>query len=177
MHIWNEPQPCYTGIPPKDFKNEVIATPKSNWELVEQYYLAPLRAMKGHEAFVCLTVCFPLYEKLLRKTLGISDDEKFSQGHRVFENIGKEWQISAEHAFQFWTHWRNGLLHRGMPKADAKFTTWLTPYGDRAITANGDGHISINPWLFRDRFVAILEGNKKIWKDEDFPLLQEVRKV
>jgi hypothetical protein len=177
MHSWQQPQPCYTGIAPSDFKHEVIATPKNNWELVEQYYLEPLRAMKGHEAFACLTICFPLYEKLLRKALEIPDEEKFSQGHRVFDNIGKDWQISAEQAYQFWSHWRNGLLHRGMPKANEKFTTWLTPIGKQGIVVNADGHISLNPWVFRDRILELLEGNKRIWKDEDFPLLQEVRQV
>jgi len=177
MHPWQEPQPCYTGIAPTDFKREVIATPKTNWELVEQYYIEPLRAMKRHEAFVCLSICFPLYEKLLRKALNIHDDEKFSQGHRVFNSIGKNWQISAEQAYQFWSHWRNGLLHRGMPKASDNFKTWLTPEGNQGIVVNKEGHISLNPWVFRDVLLKLLESNKGIWKDEDFPLLQEVREI
>lgn len=62
-----------------------------------------------------------------------------------------------------------------MPKASETFTTWQVPIGKQAIVASGHGHISLNPWAFRDRVLRFLEGNKRIYKDETFPLLQEIR--
>jgi hypothetical protein len=171
----HDPFPCYTGIGPNATAPQYFATPKNNWELVEQYYLKPLCAMSGHQAFVCLTICFPLYEKLLRKTLSINDEEKFSKDHKVFKEMGTHWDISTDVAFEFWQHWRNGLLHRAMPKTGDGYRSWLAPNGDKALTVDKDGHLSIQPWLFRDQIVALLEKSKGIWKDSDFPLLQEIR--
>jgi hypothetical protein len=154
-----------------------MATGKTNWELVEQYYIEPLRRMKGHEAFVCLTACFPLYEKYLRRIEDIPPEEKFAEGHRVFRVIGKHFGISEKVAYEFWTHWRNGLLHRGMPGASLSYTTWLTPFEQGSPVVVSDMHISINPWSFRNFVLNLLDGAKKIWKDNDFPLLQEIRKI
>jgi hypothetical protein len=169
--------PCFTGQAPTDRREEYTQTAKSNWELVEQYYIEPLSKMGGHEAFICLINCFALYEKYLRKTQDIPLEETFSEGHRVFHTIGKELGISETVAYLFWSHWRNGLLHHAMPKSSQSYTTWLTSVRQPSpITIDGN-HISINPWSFRDFVLEKLASSKKIWKEEDFPLLTEIRKL
>ncbi|MEJ0090450.1 MAG: hypothetical protein WDM80_12000 [Limisphaerales bacterium] len=77
-----------TGQAPPDSRINYTPTNKTNSDLIEQWYLSPLRRMKGHEAFVCLSICFVLYEKLLRYQGEIADDENFSDGRAVFNTIG-----------------------------------------------------------------------------------------
>lgn len=162
-----------TGIPPKALASQYFITNKSSWGLIEQFYLEPLRAMTGHNAFICLTACFPLYEKYLRKSLPLGEEGHFSKGQPVFKSMGKHWGISADQAFEFWQHWRNGLQHRAMPNSGDNYRTCLKRDKHRALTVDKDGHLTLDPWLFRDKIITLLEESKKIWKDSDFPLLEE----
>lgn len=168
-------QPCYTGQAPEYATQGYTETPKSIQEKVDMWYLAPLRRMGGHEGFICLEICFLLYEKFLRKRLGMGD-ATFSKGHHVFDIIGSDFHISRELAYEFWFHWRNGLLHRGMPGVVAGRTYWMTAKQDQTIQISGD-HVSINPWKIRDFITALIEANRNIWTDADFPLAKELREL
>jgi hypothetical protein len=110
-----------TGQAPPDSRINYTPTSKTNSDLIEQWYLDPLRRMKSHEAFVCLSICFVLYEKLLRYQGEMADDEKFSEGRAVFNKIGSNLHVSKEVAYEIWSHWRNGLLHKAMPATNSKF--------------------------------------------------------
>ena len=140
------------------------------------WYLEPLRRMRGHEGFVCLEVCFLLYEKILRKKLDMRPDEKFSEGHRVFDVVGSDFSISRELAYEFWSHWRNGLLHGGMPRLVEGRTYWMTSRQDLPITLS-ENHVSINPWKIRDMVVDLIKANRSVWTDDDFPLAKELREM
>jgi len=140
------------------------------------WYLTPLRKMKGHEGFICLAICFLLYEKFLRRALKMKPEEKFSEGHRVFDEIGQHFEISRAIAYEFWSHWRNGLLHHGMPEVDKNRTYWMTAAQKEAVKVSNN-HVSINPWIIRDTIVKIIVANRKIWSDADFPLAKELKEI
>lgn len=122
-----------------------------------------------------MEICFLLYEKFLRKTVGI-EDATFSDTHPVFNHVGSHFRVSRELAYEFWSHWRNGLLHRAMPAAAEKRTYWMTGKQDEPILVSGD-HVSINPWRIRDIVIELVQANRKIWTDADFPLAKELKKL
>ena len=77
-------QPGTGYLPPGDRKKQWPAA-KSRRELIDLWYIKPLKKMVGHEAFICLPICFLLYEKYLRKKGLIEPDENFSQAfNRLF---------------------------------------------------------------------------------------------
>lgn len=127
--------------------------------------------MNGHQAFVCLSVCLFLYEKYLKKTGQIGFDEKFCKGHKVFKQIGKDLGISAEDAYEFWTCWRNGLAHHGMPKNSDHYRWGMTGEQKQMVMIMGV-NFTINPWLIRDKILNNVENKKDIWDDEFAPLMK-----
>jgi hypothetical protein len=172
--------PNYTGIcPPEAFStggkkwDSLDATPAaaSKKELIDVWYLEPLQAMSGHQAFICLSVCLFLYEKYLRNTEQIDKDETFSKGHKVFKQIGSDLKISADEAFEFWTCWRNGLAHHGMPQTSEKYDWGMTGEQDELVTIAGKT-FTLNPWKIRDKIVNKISNKKQIWKDELAPLMK-----
>jgi hypothetical protein len=176
MKIEDYYQPCSTGQAPEYASRQYVKTGTSIQEKVEMWYLTPLRKMQGHEGFICLEICFLLYEKLLRRQLRMGNDETFSEGHPVFDVIGKQFRISRELAYEFWFHWRNGLLHRGMPGVVEGRTYWMTGRQEEAITVS-DNHVSINPWIIRNVIVDLVAADRKIWTDADFPLAKELKEI
>ncbi len=168
-----------TGQAPPDSCGNYTPTTKTNNDLIEQWYLNPLRKMKDHEAFVCLSICFILYEKLLRYQGKIGDDENFSSGRPVFDTMGSSLRVSREVAYEIWSHWRNGLLHKAMPAADSKikFALDRLDRSENRIVLVQENHITIDPWGFREFVIHSIEANKAVWKDKDYPLLQEMRQM
>ncbi|QEG35267.1 hypothetical protein [Bythopirellula goksoeyrii] len=143
----------------------------SKKKLIELWYIEPLERMNGHEAFVCLSVCLFLYEKYLRMTSQIGQEESFSEGHEVFKLIGKDLEIPADDAYEFWTCWRNGLAHRGMPNKSEKYKWGLTGQQQKRVVI-GEGHFTINPWFIRDMILNKVKNKKQIWEDELSPFMK-----
>lgn len=140
-------------------------------DLIDTWFIEPLRKMKGHQGFICLSSCLLLYEKYLRKTNQIGDDERFSKGHKVFKQIGKDFSISEDQAFEFWSCWRNGFAHHGLPKKSEIFNWGLT--GDQGEIVNiSSSSFVVNPWLMRDKILNKIEQKKFIWDDELAPLMR-----
>src|SRR5271155_4886659 len=100
-----EPNHIITGQAPSDACKNYTPTNKTHSELIDQWYLNPLLEMKNHEAFICLSICFVLYEKLLRYLGKIADDENFSDGRPVFNTIGSNLHVSKGVAYEIWSHW------------------------------------------------------------------------
>lgn len=149
-----------------------VAAPKEHSlrEKVGIWYFRPLREMQGHQAFICLAMCFSLYEKYLRMTGAMSKEDNFSQGHKVFKLVGEQINADPETAYLIWNSWRNGLLHRAMPNEKAN-VTWLLS-GDLNVPVKVEGsNITINPWLLRDRILDVVEADRNIWKDSEAPLM------
>lgn len=173
----------YTGIcPPGFLKRGGDSTPSSQTTHsmrtnLERWYLEPLGRMKGDEAFVCLCCCFPIYEKFLRATGKIGADEKFAEGNSVFEYLGSKWNCSKKIAFEVWTHWRNGLLHKAMPKKDDVYKFYMCDDAefDRAVNERGND-IIINPWKLRECLFNAVSEKRDMWKDDDYPFLKVYRK-
>jgi len=139
-------------------------------EKIERWYFAPLREMNGDDAFVCLAVCFLLYEKYLCLIGAMPKDQHFSQGHRVFDLVGEQINADPYTAYLIWNSWRNGLLHRAMPK-DREDLKWALD-GKLNVPVKVDAHvITLNPWLLRDRILNVVEANRGIWKDTQAPLM------
>lgn len=115
-----------------------------------------------------------LYEKYLRKTGKIGDTENFSEGHKVFKQIGKDFEISEDDAYEFWNCWRNGFAHHGLPKASRKFVWGLTGDQKKIVCITG-ASFTVNPWLMRDKILNKIEKKKGIWDDDLAPLMQEFR--
>lgn len=154
--------------------NNQFVTPSSasHKELIERYYIKFLKNMKGDEAFICLSICFLLYEKYLKFMGEIKDNEKFTMGHSVFEFLGSEWGVSKDHAFLIWRDWRNGLLHKGMPLINQKIKWILRGDAKKIITVTNNFEFTLNPWLLRDKIIKKVE-KKEIWKDSSAPLMLE----
>ena len=172
-YITGQAPPCYTYKPAEAalLATDTGATRK---ELIEQWYLEPLERMGGHQAFVCMAICFLLYEKYLRSVHGIPPEEKFSEGAKVFRFIGEDFGVSESLAYRLWSDWRNGLLHRGMPKANGDFV-WILTGKQEEIVAEKGHEVWVNPWMLRDRIVGKLRQKKEIWRDSDSPLMREFR--
>lgn len=147
-------------------------TARSKRKLIEMWFLEPLRQMNGHQAFICLSSCLLLYEKYLRKTGQVGDSENFSQGHKVFDQIGSDFKISSKDAYEFWTCWRNGFAHHAIPKKSSIFEWGLTGDQTEIVRISGSSFI-VNPWRMRDEILNKIEKKKDIWDDELAPLMQE----
>lgn len=142
-------------------------------ERVDKWYIQPLKRMQGSEGFLVLMVLFPLYEKHLRIRYRVRGD--FSEGHRVFRVIGRHLALGEKDASLFWTHRRNGLLHRAAPKVSEKFE-----YGIRENAQpieKIENHFWINPFALRDRLLQEIEPDTRTWKDDDVPLAKTFDRV
>ncbi len=140
---------------------------------LEKWYLEPLGKMSGDEAFVCLCGCFPIYEKFLRATGKIGEEEHFTEGHAVFEYLGSKWGCSKQVAFEVWSNWRNGLLHQAMVKRDEKYTFFMSGADEFDRAVNERGHeIIVNPWKLRECLFNAIQGKREIWKDDDYPFMK-----
>jgi len=169
----------YTGAcPPEFLKSAGNSTPSSQTDHslrtnLQRWYLGPLGKMTGDEAFVCLCGCFPIYEKFLRATGKIGARKKFTETNTVFEYLGSKWGCSKQIAFEVWSNWRNGLLHKAMPKRDDVYSFFMCGDAefDRAVTQRGH-EIIINPWKLRECLFNAISEKREIWKDEDCPFLK-----
>ena len=136
-------------------------------ELVDKWFIKPLRRMKDHDGFICLTCLFPLYEKHLRHKHNITGD--FTDNHPVFREIGSHLEISQSEAYQFWQHFRNGLLHHATPKFSSQFH-WVIRREGKPIERDmkqGRQVFLLNPFAIRDRLLQEIEADIAMWKQDD----------
>ncbi|MEK7951778.1 hypothetical protein [Luteolibacter soli] len=150
---------------------------KPRREMVEDWFCGPLSEMSKdrHSAFVVMMVSIALYEKYLRYSTAMKEGDKFSDSAKAFELMASEFGIKKEDCFGFWQDWRNGLLHKAMPKIE-RFPGGYEMSGDfeRALHVKGD-KLEINPWKFRDVVVEKIRSNGKMWNDEESPLAKIVK--
>jgi hypothetical protein len=143
---------------------------------IQVWYVNPLIKMKGDDCFICMAMCFIILEKYLRKKCQMKDSEKFTDGHPCFSKLGSLLKISSREACHFWQSFRNGILHRAMPKVSTEYSFLLVSNQDKPVTVS-QGKMIINPWKIRDIVVGILDNkiNQDIWKEEDYPLMYDYR--
>jgi hypothetical protein len=154
--------PYITGSHPPP--QSVGLRPVTDKEKVELWFIEPLSAMKGDEAFLCLTACFPLLETVLRYELGIPDDQDvpFSDRSPALHWFAEFMTIPEAASREIWDAFRNGLLHRAMVKGTLKYD--LTGRAAGRPAEIKDDRIVIYVWDFRDEVVAKLKKHhRKLW--------------
>jgi hypothetical protein len=127
-----------------------------------------------HEAFVCLTVCLPLLERIIRFETRSSDDASFSEGSTLIKTLAEKLSLKEEDARDFWQMFRNGIAHRAMPQLYKDRTYELTLRPSVPVHVAGS-HFLIHPWKLRDLVVTLVEQNRKMWNDTDYPLANVYR--
>jgi hypothetical protein len=140
-------------------------------EKVERWFIEPLQRLKGDDGYVCLMLCFPLLECVMRFELEIPDDQDlpFSDNSPALHWFAQFMQIPEAEARDVWDAFRNGLLHRGMVKDSV-------PYGLTGGEAGRpaefiDGTTWIYVWDLRDEVVAKLRKyHSRLWKRTSSPL-------
>lgn len=175
--VTGQAQPTASTVYPQPIERQQIrATPATRTELIDRYYLDPLRKMGGDQAFIALSLCFLLYEKFLRRTGKMKKGEKFRETAKVFEYIGSDLGVSKRVAFLLWRDWRNGLLHSGMPLTRAGLD-WELDGNLTKIVSEDRKKVTLNPWLFRDKVVTKIASKKEIWRDIEAPLMMEYERL
>jgi hypothetical protein len=136
---------------------------------IKAWYINPLLKMKKDDCFICLSICFLLYEKYLTSKYG---NDNFSDGQECFKEMGRTFKISSDESYEFWQTFRNGLLHRAMPKLNGKVLYKLVSDQVDPIKRTGI-HVSVNPWKIRDIITELLLKKQALdmWRDDDYPLL------
>ena len=135
-------------------------------EKVEIWFIDPLKRMEGHVGFVCLMICFPLIETIMRFELGISGDQDvpFSGNSQALHWFASFMRIPEAQARDTWDAFRNGLLHRAMIKSSVQYTLQGVRRGRPAEFKSGV--MSIYVWDLRDAVVNKLkEHHSKLWRD------------
>ncbi|HEY6401207.1 MAG TPA: hypothetical protein VI479_07345 [Blastocatellia bacterium] len=130
---------------------------------VHKWYIDPLMKMEeGPQGFLVLMVLLPLYEMHLKVNGHIGKDERFTQGHPVFNIMGRHLRLSSDEAYYFWQCFRNGLLHTALPNELASFPYSLRLAGPPIERENGVFYI--NPFELRNHLIGIIKGDLKNWK-------------
>ena len=163
-----KPGDFVTGSMPPGYSSQRAESEK---DLVELWYAKPLERMTGDEAFVCLTLCFPLIEAIIRHELQIPDDQDvtFSDDSPTLKWFATFMSIPEAQARATWDGLRNGLLHRAMIKIDIDYELTGAKPGRNAEFR--DGKIVIYVWQLRDAVVShVRRLNKKLWKGTSSPL-------
>lgn len=161
------------SVPLDKTRANYTLTNDSRVEKVEKWYLRPLNGLNSpHDGFAILTLLFPLYERYLRWKGYIKEKEKFSEWHPVFKEIAKHLGTTMKEAYDFWNHYRNGLLHRAAPEVADGITFELVR--DRNFCIRRDGNrVQINPFKIRDVVVELVEQSRDMWNDPTYPLPTE----
>jgi hypothetical protein len=168
-NYYNKPEHYSTGVCPDGFLN--IQREVTEKGKVDIWFCDPLLKMKDDEAFVCMMVCFPLIELIIRKDLGIPDDSDvtFSDNSPALKWFAKFLKIPDDVARMVWDSFRNGLAHRGMIKDSISYK--LSGGNSDRSAKFENGILTVYVWSFRDEVVALLKNkHRNLWKDSSSPL-------
>ncbi len=150
-------------------------TPLSYRDRVEEWYIEPLKRLRGNDGFICLMLSLPLVEKVVRYlTPSAPADASFSHNSelaaKLAETLGG---VSQQVALAFWKIFRNGLEHRAAPAIYDPWSYELTNC-ESALVVSGH-RLIVNPYRFRDDIVIpLVNKHMGAWKDADYPLARVV---
>ncbi len=164
-----------TGIAPKGYGSgeRYIEEQFPLKDQLIKWFFQPLGELKGHQAFVAMILSLLLVEKWLRVSMG-HGEQSFSENSPPIRDFAAVFGIDPDLAYRFWSDWRNGLLHRGMPKTE-QFDGYMIS-GDYGFAVALDGKVvKVNPWRFRDRVLEIVGADRGVWKDAEAPLAKEFK--
>jgi hypothetical protein len=167
MNYYTTSTPVTCSAPPSN----IFQRTTSEKDLVAAWFIDPLNRMKEDDAFVCMMVCFPLIEAIIRHEYNIPDqnDVKFSENSEPLKWFSRFASIPEAQARSIWDCCRNGLLHRAMLKDDTDYE--LSPAMPGRVAEFKDGKIYLYVWELRTAVVDLIKKHgKKLWKDSSTPL-------
>ena len=164
-----------TGICPPGFSDvsprfEVQTTLR---EQTTKWFLDPLSKLTSDEAFIAMIISIVLLEKWLRVSRE-HGEETFSETSKAIRDFAGVFNLQPRDAFYFWQDWRNGLLHRGMPKFDWIDGYFMSSKYPEAVAVENKV-VRVNPWLFRDKVLELVRTDRKMWSDPMCPLAKVIR--
>jgi hypothetical protein len=140
-------------------------------EKVEIWFIDPLLKLRDDDGFVCLLICFPLIEAIVRYELGVPEDVEFtfSDNSPALKWFAGFMTLPEAKAREAWDALRNGLMHRGMIKAATVYV--LTGEKSERPAKFTEDVLHIYVWTLRDRVVDLLrKHHKRLWDDRGCPL-------
>jgi hypothetical protein len=161
----------------------------SHRDKIRDWFERPLRSFKEEDSVVCLMVCLPLIEKLVKyrvRESGKGDEGGFysltPEKNPLLTELRKFLGVRTNSdALYFYDVIRNGLLHRAMPNKENKGRSFeLRPERDgksplRIIEKAPDGTrlLQVFVWVLRDAVAgAVAESKTKMWSKDTTPLLE-----
>lgn len=163
----NSPEITATpGVKPGE---KYVVTSDAIMDKIDKWYIRQISDINNDNVFIILSACIYLYEKYLRVTLQMDEDESFSEGHRAFNQMRIDFDVDPKIAYKFWQTWRNGLLHRANPKPDEEFEYSMSFGYEKTFEIKGK-EIKFNPKLIKDKVIELIKS-RRIWKDGDYKIM------
>lgn len=162
-----------TGMIPNSDNCKYQLVEHSKKERIERWFYKPLEKLNhGNESILLLHGLFPLIERYLRYKVNMNNSDTFSEGCEALKELGKLLNCPEAVNYKLWQMGRHGLAHRFALKFEDGTTMALYQDTERAITIE-NSHFKINPYRLRDLMLKIFRNNKKMWENDDFPLMKE----
>jgi hypothetical protein len=138
----------------------------------KMWILDPLSDFADHEAFPAMIVSIILFEKYARVHKGHHGG--FTVNSKGIAILAATFGLTNQEAFWFWGDWRNGLLHRCMPRL--KYCPDYMITGQGAGVRFDNGKLFVNPWEFRSEILKLVNSEPKFWTDPQYALPEEYEK-
>lgn len=148
-----------------------LERPVTQKEKIEKWFIDPLLRLRDDEGFVCLLICFPLIEAIVRYEIRVRKGVEFtfSENSPALNWFAGFMTLPKGKAREAWDALRNGLMHRGMIKAATEYVL-SGERSERPADFSGDV-LHIYVWTLRDRVVDLLrKHHKRLWIDPDCQL-------
>jgi hypothetical protein len=152
--------------------------PESIEEKIKRLFLQPFEKLNAYDdGYLILILSMALYEKWLRvKTheyrirTGKSPYSGFPKGDPAYEHIAKHFSITEDEAYEFWQMFRNGLLHRALPRKTDGFSYELNTSGTPIRKEGKCFYLDI---LAIKKVLLPLIQDPCVWQDDQYALLPE----
>jgi hypothetical protein len=136
----------------------------SNYNNFQSWFVLPLKKLFSEKdsGFIILMVIFPILERYLRQKIRLPTDQALNP--EFYKELVKLFPILQDDqvARQFWQIYRNGILHEvTLSQMDRKKTPmpigWISPKYQAAVAIESDESLWINPIVFAQRIIQIIE--------------------
>lgn len=148
--------------------------PETTKQKVERLFLRPLRKLDEHDdGYIVLIVVLVLLEKALRvkhKMNERGENSEFYDSHPAFNDMGQILGVDREVAIRFWKVFRNGLMHRAIPKhtlgEDYELNKSGVPLKQKGMVLEVDA-IAVKDVVMRHI------DNESLWNNDEFAFLPD----
>ena len=145
-------------------------------EYFNRWFVNPIKKLKdlpeGDGGFVAFMVAIPLYDRYIRAKLKLAG--KCANEESVKKEMSKDLRMNDSERHIFWDMFRNGFMHRSMPKKGK--TKYMFNSSFSAIPKfkrfkNNEDFICLDPWKFSERVLnKFLKEPRLITASEKYPL-------